>query len=84
MLDDPRASRSREYSEPAGDDGSTLGEVPRGGEDCILLESMFCRLIVAGKLYVLCCFDVLSRTDDYSFLSFWVFLRVLLCVRVLC
>jgi hypothetical protein len=84
VLDDPKASRSREYSEPAGDDGSTLGEVPRGGEDCILLESMFCRLLIDGKLMVLCWFDAMSRTDGDNFLSFSMALRVLLCVRVMC
>lgn len=79
VLEDPKASRSREYSEPAGDDGSTLGDVPRGGEDCILLESMFCRLRSGCTLNVRYGSAAMSLTDGDTFLSF---VRVLVFVRV--
>lgn len=41
LLGDPNASRSREYREPTGDEGAIFGDAALGGEDCILLESIF-------------------------------------------
>lgn len=41
ILDPSNASKSSSYLELAGDVGIILGDAPRGGEDCILLESMF-------------------------------------------
>jgi len=40
-LEPSNASRSSSYREVAGDVGIIRGDAPRGGEDCILLESMF-------------------------------------------
>lgn len=45
MLEPSNASRSSSYFEVSGDAGRGLGDVPRGGDDCILLESMVCELI---------------------------------------
>ena len=44
-LEPSKASRSNSYREVAGEVGIILGDAPRGGEDCILLESM-----LAGSL----------------------------------
>jgi hypothetical protein len=41
MREPSKASKSSSYLEVAGDVGIILGDAPRGGEDCILLESMF-------------------------------------------
>jgi hypothetical protein len=49
-LEPSKTSRSSSYLEVAGDVGIILGDAPRGGDDCILLESMFGRLL----WYVLC------------------------------
>jgi hypothetical protein len=40
MLEPSKASKSSSYLEVAGDVGIILGDAPRGGEDCILLESI--------------------------------------------
>jgi hypothetical protein len=55
MLEPSKASRSSSYLEVSGDAGSGLGDAPRGGDDCILLESIVCRLLV---LY---CYAVVIR-----------------------
>lgn len=76
-LDGPNASKSREYLEVAGDDGSGLGNAPRGGDDCILLESMSRSREVLAQ-YCLCASPLwivrnISARGDARLLV-WVFL----------
>lgn len=46
LLEGPKASKSREYLDSAGDDGNGLGNALRGGDDCILLESISRSLVI--------------------------------------
>lgn len=55
ILEPSKASKSSSYLEVAGDVGIILGDAPRGGEDCILLESMFGWKYPCGVLYVVMC-----------------------------
>lgn len=57
-LEPSRASRSSSYLEVAGDVGIILGDAPRGGEDCILLESMFGGFLVVCSIWL--CFRELT------------------------
>ena len=64
-LEPSRASRSNSYREVAGDVGIILGDAPRGGEDCILLESIIDRQSSCGVR----CALIFSRVATDSTLS---------------
>jgi hypothetical protein len=68
MLEPSKASRSNSYLEVSGDAGRGLGDAPRGGDDCILLESMIYKVLVL-------CWYIVADLYQWHFECFVVYMR---------